>query len=110
MKKAALLSAIILLASLVKAQQEPDLITDRPDQTESAFVIPAWRLQIETGFSKEWVNILDEESDGRMRYGATLLRFGLFDFMELRLGSDLLSHRYKVPAGAERTDFGASGV
>ena len=110
MNRVPLFIATLLLATSAMAQQEPDLVTDRPDQTESALVVPAWRLQIETGFSKEWVNILDEESDGRMRYGATLLRFGLFDFMELRLGSDLLSHRYKVPAGFDRSDFGASPI
>jgi hypothetical protein len=34
-----------------KAQNEaPELITDRPDQTESSTVVPHKSLQIETGF------------------------------------------------------------
>jgi hypothetical protein len=110
MKRLPLFFATLFLATSLIAQQEPDLVTDRPDQTESALVVPAWRLQIETGIAKEWVNIIDDESEGRTRYGTTLLRFGLFNFMELRLGSDLLGHRYKVPAGFERNEFGASPI
>jgi hypothetical protein len=101
---------IILTFSNILARDEPPLVTDRPDQTESARVVPAWRLQIETGLLKEWVNTSSEDLDQNTRYGTTLLRFGLFNFMELRLGGDLLNHRYKLPAQAERSDFGASPI
>lgn len=88
----------------------PPLITDRPDQTESAVVIPAWRLQIETGLSKEWVQNGTDSYDQNTRYGSTLLRFGLFDFMEFRLGSDMLNNRQKLPAGVPREDLGISPI
>jgi len=91
-------------------QEQPPLVTDRPDQTESALVIPAWRLQIETGFSKEWVNSGSDSYDENTRYGSTLLRFGLFDFMEFRLGSDMLKNRQKLPAGVPRDDLGISPI
>jgi hypothetical protein len=110
MKRIPLLLAVILAASLVNAQEDPPLITDRPDQTESALVVPAWLLQIETGMLKEWVNNPDDSFDKNIRYGTTLLRYGLFDFMEFRLGSDLLNHRFKLPAEAERSDFGVSPI
>ena len=42
MKKIPLLLSVILFASLVNAQEDSPLITDRPDQTESALVVPAW--------------------------------------------------------------------
>jgi hypothetical protein len=86
------------------------LVTDRPDQTESAVVIPAWRLQIETGLAKEWVNTGTDSYDEKTRFGTTLLRFGLFDFMEFRLGSDMLNNRQKLPAGVPRDDLGISPI
>ncbi len=110
MKRAYLLVLSIFFTSTFYAQEEPDLVTDRPDQTESALVVPAWRLQIETGIAKEWVQTGSSEYDENTQFGATLLRFGMFNFMEFRLGSDMLSHRYKLPAGAERSNFGNSPI
>ncbi|MFC2112243.1 transporter [Bacteroidota bacterium] len=110
MKNLSLLFAGIFLVTTVQAQEATPLVTDRPDQTESALVVPAWHLQIETGIAKEWVETGSTEYDENTRFGATLLRFGLFDFMEFRLGSDLLSNRNKLPAGAERSDFGVSPI
>ena len=43
-------------------------------------------------------------------YGATLLRFGVLPFLELRLGTDLLNHRSKSPGGAQRDEFGMSPI
>jgi hypothetical protein len=109
MKKTYILVAVLIYTLTALAQDEPPIVTDRPDQTESALVVPAWRLQIETGFLNEWVNAADL-SEQETRYGTTLLRYGLFGFMEFRLGSDLLNHRFKLPAGAERSNFGASPI
>ncbi len=89
-------------------QGEPPLVTDRPDQTESSSVVPSCRLQIESGFSHEWVKTGGEEYEGNTSYGATLLRFGVLPFLELRLGTDLLNNRSKIPAGALRDEFGMS--
>jgi len=62
------------------------LITDRPDATESAFVVPARSLQIETGV------IFDNTKTSALTIdnwfiGTTLLRYGIWDNFELRLGS-----------------------
>ncbi len=110
MRKRSLILIGLILAFQINAQEEPDLITDRPDQTESAVVIPAWRLQIETGFSREWVSNGSDSYDKNNRFGSTLLRYGLFDFMEFRLGSDMLNNQSKLPAGAPRDDFGVSPI
>lgn len=72
-----------LLAVPLAAQTE--LVTDRPDQTESALVVPRGSVQIETG----WLRIEDE--DGRFEIETeellgTLVRVGLSDRVELRLG------------------------
>ncbi len=61
------------------AQEE--LITDRPDQTESAVVVAPGTLQLETG----WIW---ERHEGTSRHGlpGTLLRLGWLTRLELRLG------------------------
>jgi hypothetical protein len=101
---------IIFMSINAAGQDQPALVTDRPDQTESAVVVPAWRIQIETGLSNEWVETGTDAYEENTRYGTTLIRFGLFDFMEIRLGSDLLNNRSKLPAGIPRDDFGASPI
>jgi hypothetical protein len=80
----------------VKAQENaPDLVTDRPDQTESSIVVPLRSLQIESGF----VYALDENPLARAKnisYNTTLMRYGLLENMEMRLGIEY--------AGEEVTD------
>ena len=50
MKKIGLPLLMILLSLPILAQEErPELITDRPDATESPSVVPQGALQIETG-------------------------------------------------------------
>ncbi len=64
----------------------PELITDRPDQTESSTTIPKHALQIETGFVFEnYKN--DQVEFNNLGLGTTLLRYGVWDNFELRLGS-----------------------
>ena len=93
-------TGILLLITLYSisgfAQNEvPDLVTDRPDQTESSYVVPQKSLQIETGFI--WEN--DENDSYKQQtfvYNTTLLRYGLFERMELRLGLAYLSEEVKI--------------
>ena len=66
---------------------EPELITDRPDQTESSVVVPPGYVQIETGWS------LSRDEEGGIRsethqFPGTLFRIGALTRMELRLGFD----------------------
>ncbi len=80
--------------SLVMNAQENDgapltetieIITDRPDATESAVAVPLGTLQIETGAfytSFEENNIKHEV----LGYNTTLLRYGILNNLELRLG------------------------
>ena len=61
---------------------EPELITDRPDQTESSVVVPPGYVQIETGWS------LSRDDEGGIRsethqFPGTLFRIGAFNRMEL---------------------------
>lgn len=75
---------------IVKAQEAvPELITDRPDQTESSAVVPHKSLQIETGFVLE-NNTTDVARQKSIAYNTTLLRYGLLTNFELRLGLEYL--------------------
>jgi hypothetical protein len=68
------------------SQEEPELVTDRPDQTESTAIVPAGRAQIEVGV----VSLAEDDEGGveveATQLGATLVRVGLSERFELRLG------------------------
>lgn len=61
------------------------LITDRPDATESPTAMPKGFLQVETGGFYESFEENDVKSEN-YTYNTTLVRFGLLDNLELRLG------------------------
>ncbi len=75
----AVLGFVVALGSA--SAQTPDLVTDRPDQTESATVVPRGLVQVETGY-------LFARDDGIDAFEApgTLLRIGLGARTELRVG------------------------
>jgi hypothetical protein len=68
----------------LKAQEEvPELVTDRPDQTESSVTVPTRSVQLETGF----VYAFDETKEEKIKdfaYNTSLLRFGVLKNLELR--------------------------
>ncbi len=92
MKKVLLVTGLILSAVIHAQTSDNDdtdgaLITDRPDATESPSLVRKGYLQIETGgFYTE------SEEDGleikETTFNTTLLRYGLLDNLELRLGLD----------------------
>lgn len=64
---------------------ELELITDRPDQTESSVVVPTGYVQIEFG----WSLVNDEDAGTKTEFQeapGTLVRIGVMDRVELRLG------------------------
>ncbi len=63
------------------------LITDRPDATEAPTVVPKGYLQIETGAFYEDVGD-DTFTQETTTFNTTLLRYGLLDNLELRVGWD----------------------
>ncbi len=70
-------------------EKAPEFITDRPDQTESAVVVPHKSLQVETGFLME--NDKTTSFNNRTTaYNSTLLRYGLLPNFELRWGMEYL--------------------
>ncbi len=97
--RVAVLSCSLLLGATSRtvAQQETDhgptdpmklpLITDRPDFTESTEAVPAGHVQLEAGYTFTF----DREGTDRTRDHTApelLLRIGLVENMELRIGWD----------------------
>lgn len=88
-----LLSTVAVFAQ--NSEEEVDnLITDRPDQTESPFTVPKGYFQIETGFlytsgpfgitlPNGTVSFADDVEN--FTYNTSLFRYGLTDKIELRL-------------------------
>jgi hypothetical protein len=74
-----------------KAQEETiekeygTIITDRPDQTESSALVPKQFLQVETGAFYETLELNNIKSK-TATFNTTLLRYGLLDNLELRVG------------------------
>lgn len=73
----------------------PELVTDRPDQTESSAVVPLHSLQVETGLVLAGDQTALAESRS-FTYNTTLLRYGLFENFELRAGLEYLNEREKL--------------
>ena len=94
--KVTIISLLLLITIVGKAQNDtPNLITDRPDQTESSSTVPHKSLQIETGFVIE--NIKTESiSQKSFAYNTTLLRYGLLENFELRLGLEYLGDKTEI--------------
>ena len=77
-----------------------DLITDRPDQTESAVVVGDKKIQIESG-------ILNQENIGgekNLSIPTNLFRYGISEKIELRLN---LEHSDKKNYGIESIEIGS---
>ncbi|MFL1896052.1 transporter [Aquimarina sp. 2-A2] len=81
------LTTLYFSANAQDTSSADNLVTDRPDQTESALTVPKNHLQIETGAAYE-NNGDDNFREKSFTYNTTLLRYGILDNMELRLGWD----------------------
>ena len=84
-----------------------ELITDRPDATESAYTVPKKTIQVETGafFESYEANRTKTETIG---YNTTLVRYGVFDNFEFRLGWNIEEIRTTV--GGVKSDDVMSGL
>jgi len=89
MKKIYFAKALFLIGvfqGLAQQAETPEMITDRPDATESPQVVPKKTLQVETGgFYTSFEDDSNFETEV-LGYNTTLLRYGILDNLELRLG------------------------
>ena len=95
MKILSILMLTCLFIDTIARDELPDLVTDRPDQTESSTVVPLHSLQIETGFVMENAETAREKIKS-YAYNTTLLRYGLLESMELRLGLEYLNEEIAI--------------
>ena len=92
--------------AMLSQNNTPDLVTDRPDATEAPTVVPKGSLQVETGAvytSFENQGIKQETTV----YNTSLLRYGILDNFELRLGWNLLEDGTSTAEGS--STFKANG-
>lgn len=89
-------SICLLFISNTFSQTNLELITDRPDKTESASVVPQGTLQIETGFEYTSDNVTDGVEINSLSIASTLFRYGLFKNFELRMGGGYLSQKIEL--------------
>lgn len=84
-----------LPALSVFAQNTSELVTDRPDQTESASIVPTGSLQLEAGF------LIGIDEVGTIRTSTWsaptfLLRVGITETFEVRLGGELSGEQVRT--------------
>ena len=105
MVRVGLLGFFLSIPAVAATQRElPDLVTDRPDITESSAVVGRGVWQLESGISFERDG---SGSDGSRVFSApmALVRLGVSDRLELRIGADGLAWvwlmaSFRRPAGA----------
>jgi hypothetical protein len=98
MYSAALIILILLVLNARAHSQDEDcqLVTDRPDRTESASTVPSGWLQVEAGY--EYLKESPDDNYGTttsLRVASALFRYGLFDKIELRFAGAFLSQQMK---------------
>ncbi len=85
MKKTIILAVSILMACLCHAQDElPTVVPDRPGNTWGTEVTPLHKLIWDNGIGFEST----PEGTHTMTLNTTILRYGIFENMELRVGTD----------------------
>ncbi|WAC01179.1 transporter [Lacinutrix neustonica] len=93
-----LLSGLLMaLSTSLFAQEENTLgalITDRPDATESPTAVPKNSIQVETGAFYESYEENNFKTEN-LTYNTMLMRYGLLENLELRLGWDYTNNKTK---------------
>lgn len=106
MKECCFLVVLIVIPIAMTAQE---IITDRPDQTESSTTIPSKSFQFETGIVLE-NNRHENLAEQALLIPTTLLRYGLNNIIELRLGEQLTylknKHTFEDYFGLSDTELG----
>jgi len=100
-KKGILIFVFLVYCIGMYAQQ---IVTDRPDQTESSVTVPFKSLQIESGI------LIGNEGGGDIKQlliPTTLLRYGLTPNIELRFGQQFERMKYDATG---KSDFGISDL
>jgi hypothetical protein len=91
---------LFIATTFALAQTEkPEIVTDRPDQTEAPSLVPKGGLQVELGTSVE----NDKSGESKFTnytYGTALIKYGVNEHFELRLISEYLGERLRSSESA----------
>ena len=85
--KKSILTFVMILITLGAIAQEVEFTADRPGASTGPATVARNVVQLEQG-----VQFDGDDGYGQFTFSNTLLRYGLFDGMELRLGGDALIH------------------
>jgi hypothetical protein len=91
MPKFCLLLSIFFLSTLLYSLFAQDIVTDRPDQTESARAVPLGSFQVETGSMIEIDNI-----QRNWVLNTSLFRYGVVKNLEFRLVTELIHTKARI--------------
>ena len=95
MKTKIVLLALLVLASFCHAQEElPTIVPDRPGITFGTEVMPLHKLGWDNGFCYEHM----PDGSPSITLNSTIFRYGIFENVELRLGTDFLLFNDLSPA------------
>jgi hypothetical protein len=97
-----LIITILILTALNKVINAQEIVTDRPDQTESSITIPNKSFQIEMGFGSG-----NYDSERLSLLPTTLFRYGLTKSIEMRFVEQLVGFKTKT---ASKAEFGLSDI
>ena len=90
---------IFFCTSVFSQTAFPELITDRPDVTESAVAVPVGSFQVESGFSfqqQKFVEFGVTIENRSISLFSTLFRYGVLPNLEFRFGGEYLSNKASI--------------
>jgi hypothetical protein len=108
----------LLISISVSAQEIPEIITDRPDQSESSEIVPLKRFQVEAGFSRDRTQselvletgLIYKNTVENLATPEVLVRYGLFKSLELRISTAFtttkITNEFLIKEESTSTEFG----
>jgi hypothetical protein len=102
-----LTSMVLVMVAIYKSaySQKPEIVTDRPDQSNTPSLVPQGALQIETGVLAEKENIRSAHQMN-YTYNTSLLKYGINEHFEVRFNAGYLGTRNKFSEVATRKGLG----
>ncbi len=94
MKILFILAFISLNVQAAIEQNSEKIESDRPGRAQTPFVVPKRTLQAETGF--EWQK--QDENQQEIQHPETVIKYGLFEGLELRTRILAVTDRFKQPS------------
>lgn len=85
--KTKILITILIVSTSIYSQTNEPIQADRPDQTETASIVPKGMFQVETGFTFQKNDAISKS----LSLPSTLWKYGVNDNFELRLITEFLS-------------------